>query len=54
VHLQPVFGLSVGELPITEALAERILSLPFHSLLSPEELGHIVGAIKGSVGRQQR
>lgn len=47
LHRQPVFS-EMGEfsLPVTEGLAERILSLPVHPGLEPEDLGRVVEGVK--------
>lgn len=45
-HRQPVFaGLEVGELPVTEHLAEHMLSLPIHAQLTEDDLDVVVGAV---------
>jgi len=49
VHLQPIFrnmGCKDGMLPVTEAISQQILSLPFHSKLTKEEIEYIVNIIK--------
>lgn len=49
VHLQPIFrkfGYSEGMLPTTELIAQHILSLPFHSKISGEDLEYIIEQIK--------
>ena len=51
MHQQPVFteaGAASPLLPVTEDLADRILSLPAHPGLSKEDLGRIVEAVKGA------
>jgi len=52
VHLQPAcaqYGYTHGKLPVTEALAHRILSLPMYPELTDEQLQAIVNALKKSV-----
>jgi perosamine synthetase len=57
VHRQPIFGFSTEMLPVTEEVSRRMLSIPFHSLLTIEELDMIAGTLeiatseKSSVGR---
>jgi UDP-2-acetamido-2-deoxy-ribo-hexuluronate aminotransferase len=38
----------VGDLPVARALAERVVSLPMHPYLSPEDQDRIVGAVRGA------
>jgi perosamine synthetase len=45
-HLQPVFRHTGLSLPRTERLAEQMLSIPFHSRLSPAEIDTIVDALR--------
>lgn len=49
VHKQPIFPDS-PYLPVTEALAARMLSLPFHSKLTEDELAEIAQAVRDAVG----
>jgi dTDP-4-amino-4,6-dideoxygalactose transaminase len=49
LHLQPAcaeYGYRRGSLPITERVAERILSLPMYPELSPEHLEQVVTTVK--------
>ncbi len=48
LHQQPVFREAYGEvsLPVAEGLATRILALPVHPWLTPEELEQIVDAVR--------
>lgn len=48
-HLQPVFSDRRVELPVTESLAERMLSVPFHSLLTQAELSRIADALMSAL-----
>lgn len=46
-HRQPVFeGVEVSDLPVTDAAAARIVSIPFHSQLSSDELVEIATVIR--------
>lgn len=50
IHLQDAaqfLGYRKGELPVTERLADEVLSLPMYPELTEEQLGYVVGAIKG-------
>jgi perosamine synthetase len=49
-HLQPVFA-GGPSLPMTEDLAERILSLPFHSQLTRNEFEEIAVTLECSLAR---
>ena len=52
VHLQPAcaqYGYSSGMLPVTEAVAERIVSLPMYPELTAEQLLQVSSAVKKSV-----
>lgn len=49
VHLQPAYkdlGHKRGDFPITEAHAQRILSLPMYAELSPESIQHVARSIR--------
>ena len=49
IHLQPAFeylGRSRGDLPITELLADRMLSLPMYPELAPEQVQYVVHTIQ--------
>ncbi len=51
-HRQPVFAATGGtaaELPVTEDLARRMLSLPFHSRLSSDELAEVAGTLREAI-----
>jgi dTDP-4-amino-4,6-dideoxygalactose transaminase len=50
IHLQPAYaslGYKRGELPVTEALAERVLSLPMFPELADEQIDRVVEAVTG-------
>jgi dTDP-4-amino-4,6-dideoxygalactose transaminase len=49
IHLQPAaeyLGYRHGSLPRTEAQADRILSIPIHESLSPDDIRYVVAAIE--------
>ena len=51
-HRQPVFAATGGpaaELPVTEDLARRMLSLPFHSRLTSDELADVAGSLQDAI-----
>ena len=51
IHLQPAFeslGYRLGDFPETEALADRILSLPMHPYLTADEVEFVADAIRES------
>lgn len=51
IHLQPAcahYGYVRGMLPVTEAVTERILSLPMYAELTTEHLQMVVNAVKAS------
>lgn len=47
LNKQPVMGQSELFLPVSESLAERVISLPMHPLLSEEDQDRVVKAILG-------
>jgi UDP-2-acetamido-2-deoxy-ribo-hexuluronate aminotransferase len=50
LHRQPVFeaaGLGRGDLRVAEELSRRVLSLPMHPYLGPEEQDRVVAALDG-------
>jgi dTDP-4-amino-4,6-dideoxygalactose transaminase len=52
IHLQPAcahYGYQRGLLPITEAISERIVSLPMYPELTSEQLHAVVNAVKKSI-----
>jgi perosamine synthetase len=49
VHRQPLFAATGCRLPVTEALARRIVSIPFHSRLSAGELEEIAQVLERAV-----
>ncbi|HTX02974.1 MAG TPA: DegT/DnrJ/EryC1/StrS family aminotransferase [Candidatus Acidoferrales bacterium] len=49
IHLQPAaeyLGYRRGSLPRTEAQGDRILSIPIHESLSPDDIRYVAGAIE--------
>ncbi len=49
LHLQPVYknlGFKKGDLPVTERVAEEVLSLPLYPYLTEEEVRYIIKVIK--------
>lgn len=52
VHLQPAcapYGYTRGMLPVTEAVAERIVSLPMYPEMTPQQSEYVIQAVKSSV-----
>jgi dTDP-4-amino-4,6-dideoxygalactose transaminase len=48
VHLQKAYahlGYKSGDLPVTEALCERCLSLPIYPELSKEKISHVASVL---------
>lgn len=48
-HRQPVFSSVSTSLPVTDDVSSRMLSLPFHSRLTTNELGVIADALESAV-----
>jgi len=49
LHLQPVYknlGFKKGDLPVTEKVAEEVLSLPLYPYLTEEEVRYVIKVIK--------
>ena len=49
LHLQPCFSdlrYTEGDLPVSEAVAKRILSLPVHPLLSPADIQRVAHCVR--------
>ena len=53
VHRQPVFAGTTAELPVTDHLAGRILSLPIHSRLSSTEVSEVAAAVAAAVAQDR-
>jgi dTDP-4-amino-4,6-dideoxygalactose transaminase len=52
LHLQPAcadYGYQPGAFPVTEQVAQRIVSLPMYPELTPEQLERVIAAIKKSL-----
>jgi perosamine synthetase len=49
-HLQPIFSEYRQSLPVTEDVAAKMLSIPMHSRLQPDELVQMADAIEDAVG----
>jgi dTDP-4-amino-4,6-dideoxygalactose transaminase len=52
VHLQKAYanlGYGQGDLPVTEKLAERFLSLPIYAELRPEQVARVTQALEDTV-----
>ncbi len=52
IHLQPAcaqYGYARGMLPVTEAVTQRIVSLPMYPELTAEQIRSVVNAVKKSV-----
>jgi len=47
-HRQPVFRAFPSELPVTDAIAPRMLSIPFHARLSDGQLKELVEGVAGA------
>ena len=56
LHLQPVYsnlGFKKGDLPVTERLAEEVISLPLYPGLKPEEIDYVVNKVKEFYSRKK-
>ncbi|MFH1371973.1 MAG: DegT/DnrJ/EryC1/StrS family aminotransferase [Planctomycetota bacterium] len=55
VHLQPFmveqFGFKQGDFPVTEAVADRTIALPFYNNLSKDEVGIVCDELRRAVDR---
>jgi perosamine synthetase len=49
VHRQAIFAGRAASLPVTDAVAARMLSVPMHSLLQPDELAFIADTLAEGV-----
>ena len=52
-HRQPVFGGQPADLPVTDDLAGRILSLPIHSLLTPDDVADVAAGLAAAMTRTE-
>jgi dTDP-4-amino-4,6-dideoxygalactose transaminase len=53
IHLQPAcrhYGYTRGMLPVTEAVCERIISLPMYPELISQQLQTVIDGVKRSLG----
>jgi len=53
-HRQKMFGVfdeTSGQLPVTDWLTERVISLPMHTELDEEQLKYISSAVLEFVGK---
>jgi perosamine synthetase len=48
-HLQSIFNGSVGDLPVTDELSRRMLSVPFHAGLGAEQLEVIAATLEAAL-----
>jgi dTDP-4-amino-4,6-dideoxygalactose transaminase len=48
-HLQPVFAERRADLPVTEDLSRRMLSLPFHARLTDGEFEEVAMTLETSL-----
>ncbi|HEY9663880.1 MAG TPA: DegT/DnrJ/EryC1/StrS family aminotransferase, partial [Allocoleopsis sp.] len=56
LHLQPVYaglGYQPGQLPVTEQMAQEVLSLPMFPELTPEAQEQVCYALKESLQTEQ-
>ncbi len=58
IHLQPFyrkqFGFCTGDFPITEAVADRTIALPFYSGLKPDQIVTVCGALQKAIHSVKR
>jgi dTDP-4-amino-4,6-dideoxygalactose transaminase len=55
IHLQPAYsslGLPPGTFPFAERACERVLSLPLHPGLTPEQIAYVANAVREIVGEK--
>ncbi|HXU21698.1 MAG TPA: DegT/DnrJ/EryC1/StrS family aminotransferase [Verrucomicrobiae bacterium] len=55
IHLQPAYsslGLPPGTFPCAERACERVLSLPLHPGLTPEQIAYVANAVREIVGEK--
>jgi perosamine synthetase len=50
-HRQPIFIDQPADLPVTDDVAGRILSLPMHSLLGPNEMADVATGLNAAIHR---
>ncbi len=58
IHLQPYyrerFGYREGMLPVTEAVSQTTLALPFHTNMKEAEVERVVATLRKAVGASGR
>jgi len=58
VHLHPFYmekyGFRKGDFPAAEKAYERLISLPLYTLMTEEDLNHVVWAVKETIARNRR
>jgi UDP-2-acetamido-2-deoxy-ribo-hexuluronate aminotransferase len=55
LHLQPAFaalGYKKGDFPVSEAAAQRVISLPMHPYIAPKEQQSVADALIAATTRQ--
>jgi perosamine synthetase len=50
IHLQPFYraelGTRRGDFPVAESVGDRVIALPFHGLLTRQQVERVVGTLK--------
>ncbi len=58
IHRQPfyreTFGFAEGDFPVTEAVADRTIALPFFNNLRPAEVRRVAAALKAALGKVKK
>lgn len=53
IHLQPFykekFGFTEGSFPVTEAVSQRTIALPFYTTITEEEISYVVSKLKEAI-----
>jgi len=44
------FGFREGDLPITEEISKKVLTLPMYPMMEKEELGYVIKTIRQCMG----
>jgi dTDP-4-amino-4,6-dideoxygalactose transaminase len=55
VHLQPAareLGYQAGDFPVSEGVADTVLSLPMHPHLRPEEIRHVANVVRKTLAAE--
>jgi dTDP-4-amino-4,6-dideoxygalactose transaminase len=50
-HYRETYGYAPGDLPVTEDLAERAITLPLYATLTPEQVDQVCGSIAAFMSR---